>query len=151
MDTILPGSNELRHPLSMLRAAAQELRNEYILKPIRGGKGAGIYSATNSVRTNGNPHLGRLQASELALIQSYVIQRRIYPRLYDLVSEDSGARLRYPLVGTYHAVNGRLYGLGIWRSGGGRICAVSSGGALDWFSGARGGQDGKGLEAESKL
>jgi hypothetical protein len=57
------------------------------------------------------------------------VQRRIIPRLYDVILTSSGDRVRYPLIGTYHVVDGNFLGLGIWRAGPGRICAVSTGGS----------------------
>ncbi|KAK8914916.1 hypothetical protein H634G_09840 [Metarhizium anisopliae BRIP 53293] len=126
--TILAGSAELRQLLAKSRSCPK-LRHQYILKPIRGGKGAGILFGDSIsidvwIRT-----LERMQTAGLGSEASYVVQRRISPRLYDMVLDSSGDRVQYPLVGTYHAVHGTLVGLGIWRTSGDRICAISTGGS----------------------
>ncbi|KFG79746.1 hypothetical protein MANI_008773 [Metarhizium anisopliae] len=127
-DTMIPGSREMNE---LLRLAQKDpdSRNQYLLKPVRGGKGAGIVFGDEM-----NPHewvaaLERLQGTVLVPGVSCVVQRRINPRLYDVVVKESDSRARYPLVGTYHVVHGKLLGLGVWRTGPDRICAISTGGA----------------------
>ncbi|OTB04745.1 hypothetical protein M426DRAFT_320605 [Hypoxylon sp. CI-4A] len=128
VDTILPGSQELDH-LLQLSKSSPKLKDEYILKPVRGGKGAGIVFGEDLGPDEWLSALGSLQSPELTSGTTYVVQYRIIPRIYDLVLRASGERVQYPLVGTYHVSNGKLLGLGTWRSSGTRICAVSSGGA----------------------
>ena len=128
VETVLPGS---RGMYQLLRASnsCPELRYEYILKPVRGGKGAGIVFGDEMTHDEWISALTRLQEVDLSSDGTCVVQSRIIPRLYDLILRESGERVRYPLVGTYHVVNGKLLGLGTWRSSGSRICAVSCGGA----------------------
>ncbi|TQV93260.1 hypothetical protein IF1G_07838 [Cordyceps javanica] len=59
-----------------------------------------------------------------------VVQRQVRQHRYDVVLKRSGEVGNYPLVGTYHVVNGRrCLGIGVWRSGGDGICAASTGGS----------------------
>ncbi|KAH8651135.1 hypothetical protein BX600DRAFT_387632 [Xylariales sp. PMI_506] len=128
-DTYLPGSQDLR---KLLRDSeiSPDVRNSFILKPIRGGKGVGIVFGDELDLDEWLTALRHLQVPKLtAGGRTCVVQRRIFPRLYDLILQESGERLRYPLVGTYHVTNGKLSGLGTWRSSASRICAVSCGGA----------------------
>ncbi|KAE8349285.1 hypothetical protein BDV28DRAFT_163716 [Aspergillus coremiiformis] len=128
-DTIIPGSMELNQ-LIQLSTDHPERRAEYLLKPIRGGKGAGIVFGDEIESLEWLAILERLRKSHLGSgAPTYVIQRRIWPKLYPVILKSSGEQGRYPLIGTYHAVHGRLLGLGIWRSSPDRICAVSHGGA----------------------
>lgn len=127
-DTVLPGSRELDRLVHSCEDSSG-LKNEFILKPIRSGKGDGIVFGDDMSQDEWMSAL-RLQAtSGLKLERACVVQRRIRPRLYDLILRSSGDMVRYPLVGTYHVIDGKLLGLGIWRSNGNRVCALSSGGA----------------------
>lgn len=133
VNTILPNSPEMRSLLQASKESVQ-LRNEYILKPIRGGKGHGIVFGEDLRPNEWVAELERLQSPKLSLHASCVMQRRIVPRVYDVILEPSGVMNKYPLVGTYHVTNGQLLGLGIWRASRGRIVAVSSG--AYWFCSA---------------
>ncbi|RFU78101.1 hypothetical protein TARUN_4163 [Trichoderma arundinaceum] len=127
-DTLLPGSLQLRN-LLFRSEKCPNLHQEYILKPIRSGKGDGIVFGEDLTNEEWVTALKRQLSPELALENSCVVQRRIFPRLYDVILTASGERQRCPLIGTYHIVNGLFLGLGIWRSSNDRICAVSHGGA----------------------
>lgn len=133
-DTMLPGSQRL-HRLLQLSRSSPALRHEYILKPVRSGKGDGIVFGDDLSPEEWTSTLERLRSPALVGGATCVVQRRVIPRLYDVVLKASGDMLRYPLVGTYHVVHGRLLGLGTWRSSGNRICAVSCGGA--WICSVR--------------
>ncbi|KAI6777649.1 uncharacterized protein J7T54_003818, partial [Emericellopsis cladophorae] len=123
VDTALPGSSELQRILDASRADPS-VRDGYLMKPIRGGKGAGIVFGDDMTADDWIALLERLSRSaSIEAGVSSVVQRRIEPRLYDVVLKASGERHSYPLVGTYHVVNGRLLGLGTWRASGGRIVA----------------------------
>lgn len=128
VDTALPGSRELEELLQASRDSPQ-LRNGFLMKPIRGGKGAGIVFGDDLSPEEWVAALERLRTPGVIPGVSCVVQRRIEPRLYDVVLKPSGEMHSYPLVGTYHVVNGKLLGLGTWRASGGRIVAVSCGGS----------------------
>ncbi|PGH15470.1 hypothetical protein AJ79_02447 [Helicocarpus griseus UAMH5409] len=128
-DTILPGSTDLE-ALIQLSKGAPKRRKQFLLKPVRGGKGAGIVFDDELTPAQWVASLERLRKAELVSgSPSYVVQRRVWPCLYDLILAASGERVKYPLIGTYHTVNGHLLGIGTWRSSPDRICAVSHGGA----------------------
>lgn len=128
-DTLIPGSADIQELLQRSKENP-ELRGDYLLKPIRGGKGAGIIFGDELSSTEWVSHLERLKGPELASDRTnYVVQRQVKQREYDLKLGASGRTLRAPLVGTYFVVHGELLGLGGWRCGAGRICAVSNGGS----------------------
>ncbi|ATY60901.1 taurine catabolism dioxygenase [Cordyceps militaris] len=122
--TILPGS-------PALRTLDEHARHEYLLKPVRGGKGAGILFGEDMTAGAWRAALARLREPGLRPDDDgcVVVQRRVRQIRYEVVLKPSGEAARYPLVGTYHVVNGRYLGMGIWRSSGDRICAVSTGGS----------------------
>lgn len=129
VDTFLPGSADVLG-LTQRSEACPDLRSDYVLKPIRGGKGAGIIFGDEVSPAVWLSHLEQLRYADLAPgRQAYVVQRQVKQRLYDMIVGASGKHVRYPLVGTYHVVHGELLGLGTWRCSSGRICAVSNGGS----------------------
>jgi hypothetical protein len=126
--TILPGSSDL-NDLIQASAASPEIRHQYLLKPIRSGKGDGIVFGDELRLAEWLSRLKDLRSSDITSGASCVVQKRVVNRLYDLTLGTSLGRGRYPLVGTYHATAGKLMGLGIWRTNHGRIIAISSGGS----------------------
>ncbi|KAL4807138.1 hypothetical protein BDV18DRAFT_136995 [Aspergillus unguis] len=127
--TIIPGSAKLGQYIARC-AENPSLKDEYILKPVRGGKGAGILFGDLLSTDEWSLKLEALRSPNLAADSStYVVQRRIYQNTYDvLLREDDGVK-ELPLIGTFHMVQGQYLGFGIWRSGPGRVCALSRGGA----------------------
>lgn len=128
VDTILPGSSEL-HRLIETCKTSPEARCGYIVKPIRSGKGDGIVFGDDVSAEDWMSTLEALVSPKVIQGVTCVVQRKIIPRLYDMVLKARDGIVTYPLVGTYHVVNGELLGLGTWRASGGRIVAVSSGGS----------------------
>lgn len=127
-ETILPGSPELDDLMSRCRHNPQ-LKDEFILKAIRSGKGDGILFGTDLDQDTWTSKLDFLRNPSISSGETkYVVQRRIKQPLYDLVVDRVG-KVRYPLVGTYHAVHGQLLGLGTWRFSAGNVTAVANGGA----------------------
>ncbi|ATZ47697.1 hypothetical protein BCIN_03g00090 [Botrytis cinerea B05.10] len=129
-DTYLPGSKELER-LFCLAEQFPDLRKEFILKPIRSGKGAGIVFGEEFTAEDWISALQLQRSTQIIPGVTCVVQRRITPRLYGLVLSSSGVcvQVQNPLVGTYFVVHGRLLGLGLWRSSPDKICAISNGGA----------------------
>ncbi|OAA60622.1 hypothetical protein ISF_05661 [Cordyceps fumosorosea ARSEF 2679] len=131
--TILPGSPEL------LRLAAggncdDTTKDGYLLKPVRCGKGAGIVFGEDMTAEAWRSTLNGLRSTASPDSGSMVVQRRIKQQLYDVVLKRNdgngmGEMKRNHLVGTYHVINGRYLGIGIWRSSAERICAISTGGS----------------------
>ncbi|KAM3526598.1 hypothetical protein MY4038_006731 [Beauveria bassiana] len=123
--TILPGSPELQ-------TLVTKNKDEYILKPVRGGKGAGIVFGEEMSVDEWRAAVERLRRRPPVVDDEgglFVVQRKVEQIRYDVVLKKNGEVGRFPLVGTYHVVNGRYLGIGIWRSSAERICAVSTGGS----------------------
>lgn len=127
-DTILPGSVALERIFCLAQQSPRS-RGQFLLKPIRSGKGAGIVFGDELTPEEWLSALQLQRNTRIVSGVTCVVQRRITPRLYDLVLKTSGTCVRYPLIGTYFVVNGRLLGLGGWRSSPDKICAVSHGGS----------------------
>lgn len=124
--TILPGSKALDQLINACMES-ETTQREYILKPIRGGKGAGILFGDEINRSSWLGLLEQMRIPELGIGKTvYVVQRKVNQPKYDvLLSEDNLQRCH--MVGTYHATNGEYLGIGTWRCSPGRLCAVSDG------------------------
>ncbi|KAI1455547.1 hypothetical protein F4805DRAFT_435909 [Annulohypoxylon moriforme] len=127
-DTILPGSQELDE-LIQLSSLSPKLKDDYIIKPVRDGKGAGIVFGEDFTSDEWISALEHLRSAELISGTNSIVQRRINPRLYDVILQSSGERLRNSLVGTYHSINGKFVGLGVWRCSSDRVCMNDSAGS----------------------
>ncbi|KAL8949752.1 MAG: hypothetical protein Q9222_004168 [Ikaeria aurantiellina] len=128
--TIIPGSEEMK---AMLHFSERNphIRSDYLLKPIRGGKGHGIIFGSDTTAEGWRCQLESLQQAQLVQGQaSYVVQARVEQPRFDLLLNGSTKMQRNYLVGTYMAVHGEYLGLGFWRSSPNRISALSRGG--DW-------------------
>lgn len=128
-ETILPGSLELDQAIAYCKEMP-DLKSEYILKPIRSGKGDGIVFGEDLDPKEWISRLEGLRSA--ALVPSggtCIVQRKVKQILYDVVLRPTGEKARYPLIGTYHSINGEFLGIGVWRSSPDRICAISHGGA----------------------
>lgn len=127
--TILPGSSRLSVFEKDCRLS-ETLKDDYILKPTRGGKGAGILFGDE---INNHDWLALLQTMKSAHINkketSYVVQLNICQPFYNIFSASDASPSRCRMVGTFHMVHGTYLGLGIWRCSPGRLCAISTGGA----------------------
>lgn len=124
--TILPGSKALDTFIAACKAK-ENLHRGYILKPIRGGKGAGILFGDKLESSEWLALLDRMRSSKLEGGKTlYVVQRQINQPKYDVLLTEGKSQRCY-MVGTYHAVNGEYLGLGTWRCSPGRLCAVSDG------------------------
>ncbi|CAG8242182.1 unnamed protein product [Penicillium salamii] len=127
--TIIPGSDSL-HQLMLNCNVKAATRSNYLLKPVRGGKGSGILFGDqvsqkkwlSLLRAMRDPHLRRGKTT-------HVVQKKIQQKRYDVLLEENSAAGCFPLVGTFHVAHGAFLGLGLWRSGPGRICALSRGGS----------------------
>lgn len=127
-DTYLPGSPDIQDILEHSEKHP-EVRQHFLLKAIRGGKGDGIVFGDEMTNEEWVAALQRLASPEIDLENSSVVQRRIISRRYNMVLKASGEKVHYPLIGTYFTVNGTYLGLGGWRSSNDRICTVGNGGA----------------------
>ena len=126
--TINPGSRELAI-LVKLTKICPRIKDDFILKPIRGGKGAGIIFGSDLSPLTWSSHLELLRKSELVPgLLTYVIQRKIEQPRVDVVLHKAGSLQRNFLVGTYMSIHGHYVGIGLWRTSPDRVCAVSQGG-----------------------
>ena len=129
VDTYLPNSPQLSSLLQK-SISSPSLKDDYIIKPVRGGKGEGIIFGDDLTVEEWLSKVNGLLSQAPFLGTTYVIQRKVKHCLYDLVLPASVEKVSYPLVGTFHIFHGRFCGLGIWRSSAERICAISSGGSM---------------------
>ncbi|KAI2137938.1 hypothetical protein LOZ27_005676 [Ophidiomyces ophidiicola] len=128
--TYLPGSQELEHMIVKSKCQP-ELKNNYLLKPIRSGKGAGIIFGDEISNSEWQDKLETLRRPDITSGQPiYIVQRQINQPTYQVLAREEDGLQQNRLVGTYLAIHGKFLGLGIWRCGPGRICAVSRGGAV---------------------
>lgn len=125
--TMLPGSAELGAFIDRSNASPQ-LKDDYILKPVRSGKGAGILFGDQLSHAEWQTRLEQLKCPQLEPGKTvYVVQRKINQLYYDITIGTTGKPTPCHMVGTYHAVNGQFLGLGGWRCSAGRLCAVADG------------------------
>ncbi|KAJ5407253.1 hypothetical protein N7465_008537 [Penicillium sp. CMV-2018d] len=125
--TFIPGSLEMDQFIE-LSHTNPNIKDQFILKPIRGGKGAGILFGDE---LSPEDWQDRIKSCRCAMISpdrtSYIVQRSVPQAVYDVISRDSDEGKPLCLVGTYHVINGQYFGLGTWRAGPARICAISHG------------------------
>ncbi|KAJ5570103.1 uncharacterized protein N7459_009533 [Penicillium hispanicum] len=125
--TILPGSTALNKFIASCNSS-EYYKDDYILKPIRSGKGAGIIFGDEANQRDWTNKLETLRSAQIKSgMTSYVVQRKVHQPYYDIPMGPDGIPQRCHMVGTYHAVNGHFLGLGAWRCSPGRLCAVSTG------------------------
>lgn len=109
--TILPGPPELEQLIDQSRSSEQ-LKDDYILKPIRSGKDDGIQFGDQLSHADWLAKLEELRDTQLKPgLTLYVVRHKVNQRLYD-VTLGSGQSVPCHKVGTYHAVNGQFVGLG---------------------------------------
>ncbi|WEW61322.1 hypothetical protein PRK78_006812 [Emydomyces testavorans] len=128
--SIIPGSPELEEFIHLCKDQP-ELKDNYLLKSIRSGKGAGIIFGDEISGDEWQDKLESLRQPSLAPDRtSYIVQRQVKQRLYDVLLRETDGLQRNRLIGTYLSIDGKFLGIGTWRSGPGRICAISHGGAF---------------------
>ncbi|KAJ5753304.1 hypothetical protein N7520_010221, partial [Penicillium odoratum] len=138
VQTILPGSPELRSFIQQSQESSS-IKDDYILKPVRGGKGEGILFGDDLSSGEWNEKLQGLGSAGLVQGKTtYVVQRQVQQPLYEVLLREEEGVQHNRLVGTYMSVNGKYLGVGCWRSGPGRVCAISHGGA--WMVSVIGGK-----------
>ncbi|EER25309.1 hypothetical protein CPC735_019130 [Coccidioides posadasii C735 delta SOWgp] len=129
-ETFIPGSPELEE--FVLRCKSQpEAKDGYLLKPIRSGKGAGIIFGDEASEGEWKAKLDGLRRAALTPGEtSYIVQRQARQPTYPVLLSEDGGLQHNRMIGTFMAAHGKFLGLGIWRCGPERICAVSHGGAF---------------------
>lgn len=117
--TIIPGSPELKH-LIIMELKSKNIKDQFILKPARLGDSEGIIFGRDmttkewesAVKSMANPRQQQTQ---------YIVQRLIKQPVIELLVNDEEGIQQDHLVGTYHVIDGNFSGLGVWRTGSGRI------------------------------
>lgn len=126
--SLIPGSREMVEFTHRCNEAP-EFKDGYLLKPIRSGKGAGIVFGDEVTTEEWRAMLQGLQQPGLTPGQtSYIVQRQVQQPKYEVLLREGDGAQHNRLIGTYLSMNGQFLGIGVWRSGPGRICAVSHGG-----------------------
>lgn len=128
--TILAGSPELEELIQCTRNEVG-VKDNFVLKLIGSGKGNGIIFGEDISTEVWMEYLVRLFEPKVTGL-NYVIQRVARQPKFDvIVPSKSGKPIteHYYLVGTFMMVDGEQLGIAGWRSGPGRICAVSHGGS----------------------
>ncbi|KAJ5644203.1 uncharacterized protein N7484_006710 [Penicillium longicatenatum] len=125
--TVLPGCAALDQLIKDCKSS-EVMQEKYLLKPIRGGKGAGILFGDEVSHCDWITILESMRYPKLSRGKTlYVVQRKVNQPYYDVLLGPELKTARCHMVGTYHAVNGEYLGLGTWRCSPGRLCAVSDG------------------------
>ncbi|KAE8147207.1 hypothetical protein BDV25DRAFT_142964 [Aspergillus avenaceus] len=126
--TLIPSSPELEQLISHNRDDSIEIKDDFIVKPAGKGDSEGITRGRDMSVDEWNSVVMSMQKPrENPHDTQYIIQRLIHQPVFDLPLNEKQEICRTHLVGTYHAVNGRFAGLGVWRSGSGRLQTSGSG------------------------
>lgn len=128
--TILAGSPELEDLIQRTRNGVA-VKDDFVLKLTGSGKGKGIVFGTDISTEAWMEYLIGLSHPEVSGL-NYVIQCVARQPKFDvIVSSKSGKPIveHNYVVGTFMMVDGKQLGNGCWRTGPGRICAISHGGS----------------------
>lgn len=113
--TIIPGSPELIQLVEDYSRGTVS-KDDFILKPVRGGRGMGILFGADLTNSQWEDMLANLQG-KMDLGAQYVIQPVITQPVEDLYLNGESGLQACRRIGTYHAVNGKFIALGSWRIG----------------------------------
>lgn len=127
--TYIPGSIRLENYISVCQEDPS-FKEQYLLKPIRSGKGKGFLFGD---QVSQEDWLSILQDMRHPYLKegkaTYVVQKLVEQRRYEVLLDEETDVEELALVGTFNIINGVFLGLGIWRCGPGRLCALSRGGS----------------------
>ena len=125
--TFRPGSAEIDDLVTQSQDS-KTVKDNYIIKPIRSGMTQGIRLGEDMTAEEWESTLDSIQDPSKAVHTKCIIQHKIEQPTFDLfVSEEKGVRNTH-VVGCYHAIDGRYSGLGVWRTGSGKLCSFDNGG-----------------------
>ncbi|KFY29836.1 hypothetical protein V494_08440 [Pseudogymnoascus sp. VKM F-4513 (FW-928)] len=128
--TILAGSPELQNLIRCTQNGVG-VKDNFVLKLTGSGKGVGIIFGTDISTEAWMEYLAQLSGPDISGAK-YVIQRVArQPKFNVIVPSKSGKPIieHNYVVGTFMMVDGKQLGNGCWRTGPGRICAISHGGS----------------------
>ncbi|KAJ5263444.1 hypothetical protein N7478_011049 [Penicillium angulare] len=125
--TLIPGSKEINRLIKQSEDS-NFIKDKYIIKPIRLGQTEGIIFGDDLTPEEWMSTLRSLLDPELPIQSQSIIQSRIEQPIFDLfVGEEQGVQPTH-IVGCYHAIDGRFGGIGVWRTGSGKLCSFDNGG-----------------------
>jgi hypothetical protein len=115
--TILPGTAEFRDLLYRTQTNP-EIKDQYILKPARDARGAGILLGRNLSTEKWQSILTSMDSQNThSLTTQYVLQPMLNLRSLEWYWDEGRQIRKSRSVGTYYSVNGRFVGLGMFRTG----------------------------------
>lgn len=115
--TIIPGSKELEQLIDSYHRGLVA-KEDFILKPIRSGRGEGLILSEDIGPAEWERILADMTDSVLAPDRTvYVIQPYVEQAEGDLFLDEEVGIQRTRRVGTYHSMHGEFAALGVWRAG----------------------------------
>ncbi|KAK2880098.1 hypothetical protein FQN49_000576 [Arthroderma sp. PD_2] len=125
--SIIPGSPELEQLVCDHRKSTS-VKDGYIIKPIRQGRGQDIMFGTDMTYNDWNALLSLLRdPRQTARGPRYVLQPVIKQPGFEVMDDNAKTRRR-TIIGTCFVTNGTFHGMGVWKAAEGRICNISNGG-----------------------
>ncbi|KAJ6098487.1 hypothetical protein N7467_000022 [Penicillium canescens] len=114
---ILPGTAAFRNLLQHTHTNP-EIKDQYILKPTRDARGAGILLGRNISIEQWQSILTSLDSQDIySAATQYMLQLLLDLRSFEWFWDEERQARKSRSVGTYYSVNGRFVGLGMWRTG----------------------------------
>ncbi|KAJ6185719.1 hypothetical protein N7519_007020 [Penicillium mononematosum] len=115
--TILPKTADFRDLLYRTQTNP-EIKDQYILKPARDARGAGILLGRNLSTEKWQSTLTSMDSQNThSLTTQYVLQPMLNLRSFEWYWDEGRQIRKSRSVGTYYSVNGRFVGLGMFRTG----------------------------------
>jgi hypothetical protein len=115
--TIIPGAKELEQ-LTDSYYQGNVSKNDFILKPIRSGRGEGIVLGQELNTFEWEAILADMKNAALAPDRTvYIIQPLMEQAEGDMFLDEEIGVQRTRRVGTYHSMHGEFVSLGVWRVG----------------------------------
>jgi hypothetical protein len=114
---ILPGTAAFRALLQHTHTNPM-IKDQYILKPTRDARGAGILLGRNISIEQWQSILTSLDSQDIySAATQYMLQPLLDLRSFEWFWDEERQVRKSRSVGTYYSVNGRFVGLGMWRTG----------------------------------
>lgn len=128
--TIIPGSPDAKQLLDRYRGG-KAAKNEFIIKPVRDGRGKGIKFGDELEISEWEEILEEFQIPDALSSdrETYVIQPIVEQVEDDLFLDEEIGVQRCQRVGTYYSVHGDFVGFGAWRAivASDRVCNMGTG------------------------
>ncbi|EAW23663.1 uncharacterized protein NFIA_032270 [Aspergillus fischeri NRRL 181] len=117
VSTIIPGSKELEQ-LTDSYYRGNVSKDDFILKPIRSGRGEGIVLGQELSTFEWEAILADMKNAALTPYRTvYIIQPLVEQAEGDMFLDEEIGVQRTRRVGTYHSMHGEFVSLGVWRVG----------------------------------